>query len=202
MKFSQQIKHNYAHKERSYVEYDTFSSNRPENRLLKEVEEKGLLLAACPHDTPVRVYSYEYRNKLLATMCEGTLVLGAAKKSGALITAKYAKQYGKKIFALPYSPGVLAGEGCNDLIKQGAYLTESAEDVLQAYGIARVEKPKILLTGNEQTIVEAIAEGGEMHVSELAKATGIPVFKLTTLLSALEIKGVVVKLGGNRYSVV
>ena len=113
--------------------------------LLKKVAEKGLLLSPHTYDTPVRVFSYEYRNKLLAAMGEGTLVLGAAEKSGALITAKHAKALGKPIFALPYAPGSAAGAGCNKLIKEGGILTETAEDIASYYGIGlSSKKPQIV----------------------------------------------------------
>ena len=179
-----------------------FGSMPKENPLLSKAEKEGLLLAACPLDTPVRVYSYEYRNKLLTACAEGVLVLGAAKKSGALITAKYAKAFQKKLFAIPYAPSVAAGEGCNRLIKEGAFLTESAEDVFEKYGYSSVQKSKPALTETEERAVRFLSERGEAHVAEIASALGLPIFRLTTLLAALEIKGVAVKLGGNRYTLV
>ena len=171
-------------------------------QLLSEVAKRGLLLSPYPYDTEVRAFSYEYRNKLLASLGEGVLVLGAAEKSGALITAKYAAAMGKKLFAIPYAPSVLAGAGCNQLIKNGAYLTETANDILEKYGYEGVEKKKIPLTETEEKAVEFITERGEAHVSEISSALNIPTYRLATMLSALEVKGAVVKLGGNRYSVV
>ena len=171
-----------------------------ENPLLGRVEKEGLLLAACPYDTAVRVFSYEYRNKLLAAMSSGVLVLGAAEKSGALITAKYAAAYSKKVFAIPYAPSVAAGVGCNRLIKDGAYLTESAKDIFEQYGFKGTEKPKIPLTETEERAANFLAERGEAHIGEISSALGIPTYRLATVLSSLEIKGVAVKLGGNRYS--
>ena len=171
--------------------------------LLSKVAEKGLLLSPHSYETPVRSFSYEYRNKLLAKIGEGTLVLGAAQKSGALITAKYALQFKKPVFAIPYSPNVAAGEGCNALIKRGGYLTETAEDVLEKFGLkAQTEKRETLLNETEEKVYEALKEQNEAHVNELASLTQIPVFKLRAVLSALEIKGLVFSIGGNRYSVV
>ncbi len=177
-----------------------FSAAPKENPLLASVEKQGLLVTACPYDTPVRVYSYEVRNKLLAALCEGVLVLGAAKKSGALITAKYAKEQGKKVFAIPYSPSVLAGEGCNALIKDGGFLTETTDDILGKYGITATKKQAVFLTETEQMLVDILKEKGELHAAEISRLAGIPIFKLTAILSSLEVKGGVVKLGGNRYS--
>lgn len=179
-----------------------FGSAPKENPILPVVEKEGLVIAACPLDTPVRIYSYEYRNKLLAALCEGVLVLGAAKKSGALITAKYAKSFEKSVFAIPYAPSVAAGEGCNGLIKEGAYLTEKAADILIRYGYEEPKKAAPILTELEQKIVGLLSEVEEIHISELATRLGVPTFKLTAVLASLEVKGLAVKIGGNRYSAV
>ena len=171
--------------------------------LLERVAINGLLLSLHEYDTPVRAFSYEYRNKYLAALGDGVLVLGAGEKSGALITAKYAKGFEKELFALPYPPNALSGAGCNALIKKGAHLTESAADVFAVYGVnASRREVKIELSADEEKLYETLRERGEGHSGELSAMTGIPVFKLRAVLSALEIKGLVVSLGGNRYSVV
>ena len=179
-------------------------SNAPKSNpaLLKAVEEKGLLLAPHQNDVPVLAYSYEYRNKLLAALSEGALVLSAGEKSGALITAKYAQEFGKKLFALPYAPNSASGCGCNALIKAGAKLTETAEDILTEFGLEVKETPLIELTETERLAVEYLKRVGEAHASEIAGELKLPLFKVPVLLSSLEMKGVVVKLGGNRYSAV
>ena len=169
--------------------------------LLEEVAEHGLLLSPHPYDTQIRSFSYEYRNKLLSALGEGVFVLGAPQKSGALITARYAYKQGKKLFALPYAPNTSAGEGCNALIKHGAYLTENATDILSAFGLELTERrQEIALTDDEQKLLAVLKDKGEAHASELAAETGIPVFKLRAVLSALEVKSLAVSLGGNRYA--
>ena len=170
--------------------------------LLRKVAKRGLILSPHPFETEVRAFSYEYRNKLLAKLCQGVLVLGAGEKSGALITAKYAAAFKKEIFAFPYPPNSSSGAGCNALIKKGAHLTESAEDVAERLGVDLTEKPReIALTPDEEKLYACLKEG-EAHASELAQKTGIPVFKLRAILSSLEVKGFIVSLGGNRYSAV
>lgn len=170
--------------------------------LLKRVAERGLLLSPHPLDTPVRSFSYEYRNKLLALLGEGTLVLGAAEKSGALITAKYASAYHKPVFALPYAAGTAAGAGCNALIKKGAYLTENAFDIADKTGIIITAQLPPSLTEDEEKLVNALRELGEGHAAALAAKAGVPVFKARAVLSALEVKGLAVAVGGNEYSIV
>ena len=175
-------------------------SNLP---LMEEVAKRGLLLSACAYETGVRAFSYEYRNKLIACLTEGTLVLGAGEKSGALITAKHAKAMGKKRFALPYPPNSASGVGCNAVIKQGGYLVECAKDVLDVFGIESQEKTvAVALSADEERLLGVLKELCEGHITELSQKSGIPSFKARALLSALEIKGLVASVGGNRYSVV
>ena len=171
--------------------------------LLKEVAKRGLLLSPHPYATPARSFSYEYRNELLAVLGEGTLVLGAGEKSGALITAKYAKALEKPVFALPYPPNSFAGAGCNALIKSGAYLTESAADVFEKTGDMGTEKTTLKtpkLSADEETLLQILRELGEGHITELSTRSGVPTFKALATLSALCVKGVAVALGGNRFS--
>ena len=170
-------------------------------QLLNEVAKRGLLISPYPYETEVRSFSYEYRNKLLATLGEGVFVLGAAEKSGALITAKYAMAQEKPIFALPYFPGSAAGEGCNKLLKTGGILTENALDITTRMGIKTEEKKRVVsLTADEEKLLTALKTLAEGHASELAAAAGLPPFKVRAVLSALEVKGLVTALGGNRYA--
>ena len=170
--------------------------------LLEQVVKRGLLLSPHSFETPVRTFSYEYRNKLLAALCEGVLVLGAGEKSGALITAKYAKGYQKPVFALPYPPNTAAGAGCNALIKSGGYLVENAEDIAKIAGVVLCKsKPSVTLNADEEKMLSVLRKA-EAHINELSAGSGIPVFKARAVLSALEVKGLVVALGGNRYAVV
>ena len=171
--------------------------------ILERVAQKGLLLSPHPFETEVRPFSYEYRNKLLAALGEGVLVTGAGEKSGALITAKYAAAYNKKIFAFPYPPNSAAGVGCNRLIKAGGYLTECAEDVALVMDIDLSKSQKqLLLSADEEKLYQALQELTEGHISELSERSGIPSFKARAVLSSLEIKGLAVSVGGNRYAVV
>ncbi len=169
--------------------------------VLESVLQKGLILAVHPFETSVRSFSYEYRNKLLAYLCEGVFVLGAGEKSGALITAKYAERAKLPVFALPYPPNSLAGVGCNRLIKRGGYLTESAEDIFGYFGIEQsAKRVEVALTPDEERVYVILREVGQAHANELAAQAGVPAFKIRAILSALEVKGKIVNLGGNRYA--
>lgn len=172
--------------------------------LLEKAVKNGLIISACAPSVSVRNFSFERRNALLAELSNGVLVLSAGEKSGALITAKYAKKAKKEIFALPYPPEAPSGVGCNALIKQGAHLTENSEDILSVYGIKTREKtkPAISLTSEEQVIVEVLKKEQEISLSVLAVQTKIPAYKLAGLITALEVKGVIAKTGGNRIALI
>ncbi len=170
--------------------------------LILKAAKKGLLLSPYPFDVPVRSFSYEYRNKLLAALSEGVLILSAGEKSGALITAKYAERQNKPVFAFPYPPNSLAGVGCNALLKKGAYLTENSVDISERFGINLIKKKRVALTADEEKIYETLRELSEGHIEEISKTSGVPIYKARAVLSALEVKGLTVSLGGNRYTTV
>ena len=167
---------------------------------LERVAKRGLVLSASPYEESVRNYSYEYRNKLLARLSLGGLIVSAGEKSGTLITAKYLKEQDKKVFAFPYPPNAPDGVGCNALIKAGGILTESAEDIFTAFGVEVTKKQRLVLSETEEKIVAVLQEYGELHITELSEKSGVAPFKARAILSALEVKGAVVSVGGNRYS--
>ncbi len=164
------------------------------------IARKGLILSENPPGKGAAKWSFHYRNRILAGLSEGVLVLSAAKSSGALITANRAVDYGRDVFALPYSIGIEQGEGCNELIRSGAMLVTSAEDILSFYGIETKKKEKPVVEGDEGRILQYLREKGESHVASLAEDLGMRIFEASAALSALEIKGLATKTGGNKYA--
>ncbi len=165
------------------------------------IEQAGLILTELPFGESAKKYSFHARNRILAGLSEGVLVLSAAMRSGALITANCALDYGRDVFAFPYNVGVMSGEGCNDLIKKGAYLATGAEDILSAYGMAPASSAPVDLNATERRVLDILRESGEMHLAEIAKRAELLIHEASAVLSALEIKGVAVKSGGNKYTV-
>lgn len=170
--------------------------------LKREIARKGLLLSECAPNEKVRRYSFHARNRILAGLAEGVLVLSAGEKSGALITANDAAEYGRDVFAFPYSLGVASGVGCNELIKKGAFLATGAEDILQNYGISAQPAARAALTETEKKVLGVLGTGEELHTAVLSERLGMPVYELIAVLSALELKGLAVKSGGNRYKAI
>lgn len=170
--------------------------------VIKRTADTGLIVSEYfPTVSPQKHY-FPVRNRIIAGLTEGTLVVSAGAKSGALITADYAADYGREIFAFPYNIGVSSGEGCNALIKKGANLVQNPLDILAAFGLDLKPLPRAALTAEEQRLYNLIKESGEAFVPALAEAVGVPPYKLIPVLSSLEIKGLVVRLGGNRYSAI
>ena len=93
---------------------------------------QGLLIAEQPPGTEPRARHFPYRNRIIAGLAAGTVVIEAAPRSGSLITARYAADYGREVMAIPGSPLDPRAQGCNQLIRDGATLVQSADDVLEA----------------------------------------------------------------------
>lgn len=168
----------------------------------EKIAKSGLLLSEYRFDEPVQKYSFSERNRFLAALSEGVLVLAAGKKSGALITARAAVEFGREIFAIPYNPGIECGEGCNALLKSGAAVVTGPEDVLNFYGFEMREALPQTVDDTEGKILEFLRQNDRSHTAMIAKAVGMPVYEVSAALSSLEIKGAVAKMGGNTYSAV
>jgi len=165
-----------------------------------EVAKSGLVISEYPPDIVARPYFFPVRNRIIAGLSKGTLVVSAGMKSGTMYTAEYAEEFGKDLFAVPYSPNIESGAGCNDLIKRGAYLADSPDDILKFYKLGGVSE-NLSLTDEEKKITEILKEGN-VHAEKIAERLGKKVFEITPLLSMLEIKGIIVKSGINVYGLI
>ena len=168
--------------------------------LKREVAAKGLLLTEYPPHTGVQKFSFHARNRLLAGLAEGVLVLAAGAKSGTLLTANCALDYGREVFALPHNVGAAQGVGCNELIKKGAYLCTGAEDIFAAFGMQPRARSAPKLSEGEVRVLAVLNGEGELHAALIAEKAGMPVYEAQSYLSSLELKGLAVKAGGNRYA--
>ncbi len=170
--------------------------------LQREVARRGLLLSEYAPGVKTKKYAFHARNRILAGLSEGVLILAAGVRSGTLITAHCALEYGRELFALPHNVGVAQGEGCNEMIKAGAWLCTCAGDIFAAYGMEAEEKPRVQLSEKEERLLAVLKEAGELHAAVLAKRAGIPVFEAQAILASLEMKGLAVRAGGNRFSAI
>lgn len=168
--------------------------------LKEKIRKNGLLLSEYPLKEKARPYSFYARNRILAGMSEGVLVVSAGEKSGTFITAGRALDYGKDVFAFPYNVGARQGVGCNALIKKGASLVADSEDILSVYGFEKEKKTQVALSSEEEKALNVLREAGELHIAVVAERAGLKIYEASAALSSLEIKNLAVKAGGNRYS--
>lgn len=174
-----------------------FVSPETSRNLVAEVGKSGLLVSEYPPETQPRGYLFPARNRILAGLAEGVLVVSGGEKSGTRITAERAYAYGRDVFAIPYQPGAAAGAGCNALIKEYAKLTDNLVDIFAAFGINLTAAEEEALSPAEQSVLAALAD--EAHIGELSAACGLPQYELSAVLILLEMKGLIASCGGNRY---
>ncbi|MGN0807006.1 MAG: DNA-processing protein DprA [Candidatus Coproplasma sp.] len=168
-------------------------------KMLKEVEEQGLTISEFPFGTPARKYTYILRNRIIAGLSKGVLIVSAAMKSGAINTATYAADYSREVFAFPYNPGITSGEGCNNLIKNGAYLCDCANDIFSVFGYEGKKEESVPLDKDEKAVLTLLKEEGETHVEIIAERVGKQLTEVNAVCAMLEIKGLVARVGGNKF---
>lgn len=180
----------------------------PENRTLAErIAENGALITEFFPEEPPRRENFPRRNRIISGMTIGTVVTEAALKSGALITASYALEQGKEVFAVPGNITSQNSEGANFLIKKGAKLVQKVEDVLEEIKhyiptlkdtIRRYEETiKVDLSEDEQAIINEI--DSPVTLDELVIRTNRSVAELLDILLRLEIKGQLLKREGKYF---
>src|SRR6185295_15503613 len=145
----------------------------------------GAVMTQFPFNRPADKQSFPIRNRIVAGMTLGTVVVEANLSSGALITANMATDYGRQVFAVPGRIDSPRSKGCHDLIKKGAKLVESAEDVLTEFeylfptsnrpkSSEQGQLPAFELSENEQKIYDLI-EKEEKSIDDLIRQSGLPV---------------------------
>ena len=168
------------------------------------LENDGLILSEYAADEKTGPYSFIERNRLIAGLALGTLVIEAKEKSGSLITAENTLAQGKHLFALPGNIHSPLSKGCHALIKAGAKLVENSEDILKELKIARLpniiknDKPTLEYSLDEIKIINAL-ETDALDIESLIKNTSLPVNKIISLLASLEIKNKITNLGDNTF---
>ena len=172
------------------------ASNRP---LHEAVRRRGLLLSEFALGTPAMAHNFPRRNRILAGLARGVLVVEAALRSGSLITARLAAEAGREVFALPGSIHSPTARGCHRLIKDGAKLVESAQDVLDELRIeARVSERRSPRPAAHEDLLAALGFD-PIDLDTLASRTGRDAGSLAAELLELELAQDVERLPGNRY---
>jgi DNA processing protein len=183
----------------------------PENRaLFGEMAEKGCLVSEFPLGTLPLAENFPRRNRIISGLSSGVLVVEAAEKSGSLITAQYALEHGRDVFAVPGNISFATSRGSNRLIKQGAKLVDCVEDILEELpNRARTASdiplfqpaPRTFaLTPKEAAIYELLARS-PLHIDDIIAQTELTAGEVSSMLLHLELKGAVTPLPGTHYAI-
>ncbi len=166
--------------------------------LINKVIKSGLIISEYPLDVAPRNFRYPVRNRIIAGLGDGVLIVSGSLNSGTRHTASYALEYGKEVFCFPYSPHYEGGKLCNDLIKDGARLVTSEQDISEVLQIDMSVNNKVRLTSTEQLVYNAI-KNGVTKVDDLCAELNLKVFMIMPIISSLEIKGLIVKGTASEY---
>jgi DNA processing protein len=184
----------------------------PENaELFARIAENGAVVTQFPFNRQADKQSFPIRNRIVAGMTLGTVVVEANLTSGALITANFATEYGRQIFAVPGRIDSPRSKGCHELIKKGAKLCEGAEDILSEFeylfpptnrppapnetGVL----PALTLSANEQAVYDVLKKEEEISIDEVIRFSGLPSSAASVALLSLEMKRLIRQLPGKLF---
>jgi len=183
----------------------------PENAdLYERIAANGAIVTQFPFNRPGDKQTFPIRNRIIAGMTLGTVVVEANMTSGALITANFATEYGRQVFAVPGRIDSPRSKGCHELIKKGAKLCESAEDILSEFeylfpATNRAPAPNetgvlpaIELSENEQKVFDTL-DHEQVNIDEIIRKCALPSSTVSVALLSLEMKRLVKQLPGKVF---
>lgn len=172
------------------------------SKVFYDIVQGGVVISEYPPDTAPEAGNFPVRNRIISGLSRGVLIVEARIKSGALITADFALEQGRDVFAVPGPVSSKNSEGTNGLIKQGAKLVSVVEDITEEYGIIKerlvIQDQLFELDGEESKVIEYISSE-PLHIDELIHITGMNLGLLSAVLIKLEMKGIITVLAGNYY---
>jgi DNA processing protein len=183
-----------------------------QDSLADAIREKGALISEFPPGTPPSKQNFPQRNRVVSGLSVGTLVVEAARASGSLITARHAVEQGREVFAVPGSIHNPQSRGCHRLIRQGAKLVESADDIFEELGamfgsLSETERTRASTTDSAppknddqgyRQLLNALGEEA-LSIDKLAELSGLTAREVSSMLLILELQGLVQAAPGGRY---
>ncbi len=172
--------------------------------LARSIIESGALVSEYPLGMKPKGDNFHRRNRILSGLSLGVLVTEAGKRSGALITANYAVEQNREVFAVPGSILSPNSEGTNCLLRDGAKLVTCAEDVLEELNLSMIPRQlemRSVIPGNEteSTLIRFLGSQ-PTHIDEICRLSSLPIASVSSTLAMMELKGVVRQLGGMHYA--
>lgn len=168
------------------------------------VENRGLIITEYEENSMPNKNNFPKRNRIITALSEGILVIEAGYRSGTSITARHAKEQGKKVFAVPGKLDSKLGTGVNELIKKGAILTTKIEDILKYYPEfnKKVKKVKVSNYSKKYEKIINILEEGEKSMQELVNLTNMKLSELFEIITKLELENIIFKNYLGKYALV
>ena len=169
----------------------------------KILQTNGVILSEYPNNTPARPWQFLARNRIVSGLADAVVIIEAASRSGTLSTANHALDQGKEIFAVPGNITSPLSAGCNQLIKNGANPLTSVEDLLDFLIPDRFEKQTQLFKGDtreENVVLEFLSKNGTTSSDTIIKQTKLSASEFNQAITMLELKGLVLNNGGEKWS--
>jgi DNA processing protein len=163
--------------------------------LARQVAERGLVVSEYPPGVEPAPWRFPARNRIVAGLCSATVVVEARERSGALITADFALEEGREVFAVPGEITSSLSSGSNALLRLGAVPLTCAEDVLESFGLTVAAQKDPELEPEAAAVLAAVREAA-VGADELARATGLSAGAVAILLTELELAGLVAEADG------
>lgn len=176
--------------------------------LAKEVEKGGAVISEYPLGTLPLRQNFPARNRIISGLCQGVIVIEAPEESGALITAKYALEQNREVFAIPGPINSVNSQGTNKLIKQGAKLVTGINDIIEELNLGDYSSGKSVFEQNnvpthpdskEEAIILNLLTSEPVHIDNLIRDSHLPTAEVNSTLTILELKGKIRDLGGMNY---
>ena len=172
-----------------------------ENEILAEsiIKNGGLIISEYGLYGERKSENFPKRNRIMSGLSNGILVIEAKKRSGTLITARYAKEQGKKVFSLPGNVDVINSGGTNELIKKGTKLVTDVKDILDEFLINNEEENKKDEVNQEYKKVYDVLTNNPIHINEICKKTNSSMAEVNQIITMLEIEGLIKSLPNNQF---
>ncbi|MEK7680526.1 MAG: DNA-processing protein DprA [Patescibacteria group bacterium] len=171
----------------------------------KIIEKGGAVISEYPPGFQPMPYTFPARNRIIAGLSLGTLVVEAPEQSGALITAKFALDYNREIFAIPHPINTANGVGCNNLLKLGARLVSSATDIFETLSLGGFDQLAINIgpkpASSTEAVILSLVSKEPKHIDSIIKESGLESPTVNSAITMMEIKGMIRNLGGMNYIV-
>lgn len=173
------------------------------NLVKKIISSGGAVISEYEPCTKSEIWFFPERNRIISGLSQGVLVVEAPEKSGALITARLALEQNREVFAIPGSIFSKNSFGANNLIKNGAKMVTSIDDILEELNLTYLKTEKKLdkkenLTEEEKIILNII-EKEPIHIDKICKMSKMAASQVLSIVSVLEIQGIIKNIGGSKF---